>query len=72
MDRILIAEAFHYVASRWHGGQSSHGYKKLSQLCKMGFVPSPCGHVWEEKGSPERSAAAELLWKRRREIRLTW
>ena len=72
MDRILICEAFDYVARRYHSGQSSKGCAKLSQLVRIGFRPSPCGHAWEQKGSEERNAAAALLWKRRREIRLEW
>jgi hypothetical protein len=72
MDRILICEAYNYVARLNHSGQSSLGYAKLSQLARMRFIPSPCGHAWEERGSPERDAAAALLWKRRREIRLHW
>jgi hypothetical protein len=71
MDRILICEAFHYVASRMHSGQNSRGYAKLSQLSRIGFRPG-LGNSWKERGSEERNAAAELLWKRRREIRLEW
>jgi hypothetical protein len=71
MDRILICEAFHYAASQFHSGQGSKGYAKLSQLSRMGFRPG-LGNAWKQKGSDERNAAAELLRKRRHEIRLEW
>jgi hypothetical protein len=71
MDRILICEAFHYAASRYHSGQWSQGYAKLSQLSRMGYGPG-LGNAFKEKGSDERNATATLLWKRRREIRLEW
>lgn len=71
MDRILICEAFHYAASQFHSGQNSKGYAKLSQLSRIGFRPG-LGNAWKEKGSDERNAAAALLMKRRREIRLEW
>jgi len=71
MDRILICQAFHYAASQFHSGQWSRGYSKLCQLQRMGFR-SGLGNTFKEKGSEERNAAAALLWKRRKEIRLTW
>jgi hypothetical protein len=71
MDRILICEAFHYVASRYHGGQASKGYEKLSQLSRIGFRPG-LGNAFRQKDSDQRNAAAELIRKRRREIRLQW
>ncbi len=47
------------------------GYAKLSQLSRMGYNPGLAS--WEkERGSDERNAAAELLRRRRREIRLQW
>jgi hypothetical protein len=71
MDRFLICQAFHYAASQFHSGQNSRGYQKLSQLSRMGFRPG-LGNAFKEKSSDERNAAAALLWKRRREIRLEW
>jgi hypothetical protein len=71
VDRILICQAFHYAASQFHSGQSSIGYSKLCQLDRIGFRPG-LGLAWKQKGSDERNAAAALLFKRRREIRLTW
>ena len=71
MDRFLIAAAFNYVARRYHSGQNSIGYRKLSQLARMHYVPG-CECAWDRRGSDERRAAAALLWKRRREIRLQW
>jgi hypothetical protein len=71
MDRILVCQAFHYVASRYYSSQWSKGYAKLSQLSRMEFSPG-LGNAWRQRGSDERNAAAALLWKRRREIRLEW
>ena len=71
MDRILICEAFHYVASRFHSGQASKGNAKLSQLSRIGFRPG-LGSAFCQKNSDERNAAAELIKKRRKEIRLEW
>ena len=70
-DRMVIAAAYWIVCSRWHGGMGSKGYEKLSQLARMKYEPGLAS--WEhEKWSEERSAAARLLFRRRREIRLTW
>ena len=71
MDRFLTCAAYWIIASRYHGGQSSKGYAKLSQLAGMHYNPGLAS--WEEtRGSEERSAAARLLARRRREIRLHW
>lgn len=71
MDRLLICAAYWIVANRHHSGQSSKGYAKLSQLARMGYNPGLAS--WEHKrGSEEREAAARLLARRRREIRLQW
>jgi hypothetical protein len=71
MDRFLICAAFHIIASRHHGGQWSKGYAKLSQLARIGYSPG-LGSWEKQRGSEERAAAARLLSKRRREIRLQW
>lgn len=71
MDRLLICEAFSYVAQRYHSGQNSKGYAKLSQLSRIGYRPG-LGNAWEQRGSDERNAAAALLRRRRREVRLQW
>jgi GH24 family phage-related lysozyme (muramidase) len=71
MDRLLMCAAYWIVANRYHSGQSSKGYAKLSQLARMGYCPGLAS--WEHKrGSEEREAAARLLARRRREIRLQW
>ena len=70
MDRFEICSAYYIVASRWHSGQWSKGYRKLSQAVRIGFNPGL--GFGEHKGSDERNAAAALLWARRREIRRTW
>ena len=71
MDRFLVCAAYWIVASRRHGGQFSKGYAKLSQLTRIGYDPGLAS--WEHRrGSDERSAAARLLARRRREIRLEW
>jgi hypothetical protein len=71
MDRLLICAAYWIVANRYHSGQSSKGYAKLSQLARMRYSPGLAS--WEHKrGSEEREAAARLLARRRREIRLQW
>ena len=69
MDRYLITAAYYLIASDYHSGQWSKGYRKLSQTSRMGFRPSPLGFA---KGSEERNAAADLLRLRRREIARTW
>ena len=71
MDRLLVCAAYWIVANRYHGGQSSKGYAKLSQLARMHYNPGLAS--WETtRGSEERDAAARLLARRRREIRLQW
>jgi GH24 family phage-related lysozyme (muramidase) len=71
MDRLLVCAAYWIVANRYHSGQSSKGYAKLSQLARMGYRPGLAS--WEHNcGSEERDAAARLLARRRREIRLEW
>jgi hypothetical protein len=71
MDRMLTCAAYWIVASRYHTGQWSKGYEKLSQLSRTGYNPGPA--PWQnERGSEERQAAANLLARRRREIRLEW
>jgi len=68
MDRFAIVAAYHYVASRYHSGQWSKGYRKLSQCARMRFRPSD--RLYDEPDI--REACAALLWKRRREIVRTW
>lgn len=70
MDRVEICAAYYLVASRYHSGQSSKGYRKLSQAVRVGFRPGPMFGM--HKGSDERNAAACLLWAKRREIRREW
>ena len=71
MDRLLICAAYWIVANRYHSGQASKGYAKLSQLARMHYSPGLAS--WEKaRGSDERAAAARLLARRRREIRLEW
>jgi len=70
MDRFLICAAYYLVASRYHSGQWSKGYRKLSQTINMGFKPGPM--FGQRKHSEERDAAAALLWARRREILKHW
>ena len=71
MDRFLICAAYWICANRYHSGQWSRGYAKLSQLSRMGYNPGRASWA-NEKGSDERTAAAALLRRRRREIRLEW
>jgi len=70
MDRFLICAAYYLVASRYHSGQWSKGYRKLSQCVRVGFKPGLL--FGQHKGSEERDAAASLLWARRREIKKEW
>ena len=71
VDRFLTCAAYWIIASRYHTGQWSKGYAKLSQLSRMGYNPGLAS--WEsQRGSEERVAAARLLARRRREIRLEW
>jgi hypothetical protein len=49
----------------------SRGYEKLCQVYRLGYSEG-LGNAWNTKGSDERNAAAALLWKKRREIRLHW
>ena len=70
MDRFEVCAAYYLVASRYHSGQSSTGYRKLSQAIRIGFNPGPMFGVF--KGSEERNAAARLLWTKRHDIRKNW
>lgn len=70
MDRFEICAAYYLVASRYHSGQWSKGYRKLSQADRLGFHPGPM--FGQCKGSDERNAAASLLWAKRREIAREW
>jgi len=63
--------SIHIAGIRNHTGQSSKGYAKLSELARMGYNPGVASWA-NRRGSEERSAAAHLLAKRRREIRLEW
>jgi len=68
---MRICAAYWIVASRHHTGQSSKGYAKLSQLARIGYSPGLA--TWEkQRDSEERQAAASLLARRRRDIRLQW
>ena len=68
-DRFLICAAYYIVAQQYHSGQWSKGYRKLSQLSRMGFRLELSLDRWAQlKGTEERNAATELLWKRKREI----
>jgi hypothetical protein len=71
MDRFLIVAAYKYVAEHYYYNQWSKGYAKLSQTVRMGYREG-LGTCWKTKGSPERTEAAKLLWKRRREIMKFW
>jgi hypothetical protein len=69
MDRFMICSAFYIVAERYHSGQWSKGYSVLSRLARLRFQPA---RSYDRKYSEERSEAARLLWKRRREIKENW
>jgi hypothetical protein len=70
-DRFEVCAAYKIVAERHYSSQWSKGYEKLSQLERMGYREGLAS--WRnEKHSPERNAAAALLKRDRREIRLTW
>jgi hypothetical protein len=70
-DCVLTCSAYWLIAARYHTGQGSKGYRKLSQLARMKYEPGLAS--WEhERGSEERQAAAALLRNRRRLIRLEW
>jgi len=71
MDRFLTCAAYWTIANRYHSGQWSRGYAKLSQLSRIGYDPGPASFE-HRRDSDERLAAAALLRKRRREIRLEW
>jgi len=71
MDRLLVCAAYYICANQYHGGQAMKGFAKLSQLAHIGYNPGRSS--WEtDRGSKERNAAAALLKRRRREIRLQW
>jgi hypothetical protein len=69
-DRFLVCAAYYLVASQYHSGQWSKGYRKLCQCDRIGFKPGIFFN--EAKGCEERNEAAKLLWKRRREILRDW
>jgi hypothetical protein len=56
MDRFLICAAYWICASKFHSGQWSRGYAKLSQLSRIGYNPGRAAWA-NEKGSDERIAA---------------
>jgi hypothetical protein len=60
MDRLLVCAVYWIVANRYHTGQASRGYAKLSQLACMGYNPGLAGWA-NERGSGEQAAAARLL-----------
>ena len=70
MNRFEIVSAYYLIASRYHSGKWSKGYRKLSQCARMGFKPSAM--FGEFKDSEERNAAASLLWAKRKEIKRDW
>ena len=39
MTRFEVVAAYYLVASRYHSGQWSKGYRKLSQCVRLGFRP---------------------------------
>ena len=68
MDRFYIVAAYYLIASRYHSGQWSKGYRILSRCDRMGFRPGP---AFDQ--DPEiRRHATDLLRKRRREIVRHW
>jgi hypothetical protein len=67
-DRFLIIQAYRYAARIYYPCQWSKAHTKLAQLSRIGFTPPLDERAWKEKGSPERQAAAALLWKRRHEF----
>jgi hypothetical protein len=69
MDRFLVCAAYWIVCSRWHGGQNSHAYKKLSHFARMRYEPGLASWA-ESRGSDERQAAAALLNRLRKTHRL--
>lgn len=68
-SRFDVVAAYYVIASRYHSGQSSKGYRKLSQCTIVGFRP---GNSDISTDPDIRSHAASLLWKRRRDIRRNW
>ena len=67
-DRMTVVAAYYLIASRYHSGQWSKGYRKLSQCDRLGFRPG----LSFEQDPDVRDAAAALLRARRHEIRRTW
>jgi hypothetical protein len=67
-DRFLIVAAYAYVAERYHSGQWSKGYRKLSQCARMRFHAG--ANLYQDEDV--RAHVAALLWARRREIVRTW
>jgi hypothetical protein len=46
VDRFLTCAAYWIIASRYHTGQWSKGYAKLSQLSRMGYNPGLASEPW--------------------------
>lgn len=67
-DRFMITAAYYLIASRYHSGQSSTGYRKLCQTDRIGFRPG----LHLESDPDVRWHAAQLLRQRRREIMRHW
>ena len=68
-DRFLTCAAYQIVAERYHSGAASKGYAILSRLCRMRLRLADGAY---RRGSEERSAAAALLWTRRKDIVRNW
>jgi hypothetical protein len=69
VSRFDVTLAYYVIASRYHSGQWSKGYAKLSQCSRIGLN---IGMSYPEREPDIRALAAQLLWKRRREIRKHW
>ena len=73
-DRAKLALAYQVIGSRWHSGQWSVGYRKLSQaqniLDELGYQPGAC---YDAERDPEiRELAAVILFTHRHEIAREW
>ncbi len=68
-SRFDVIAAYYLIASAYHSGQWSKGYRKLSQCFRLGLGGNLDALDHDESA---RMHASQLLWKRRRQIRKDW
>ena len=60
-SRFDLYGALWAFCSRWHGGQSSRGYRVLSRLSRMGYSPGMGLQAGRFESEAQRDIYRELL-----------